>query len=109
MRGKALSLLVCAVICACSETPRHKKGPNYFPTEVHSPGTLARGGMGYLSPREADYFQYLAWPQSYADMKGTFGLANRSTNTADIYLIESSGQEVWVFYEGAQAIGYEVR
>ena len=97
------------MICACSETPQHKKGPNYFPTEVHSPGTLARGGMGYLSPREVEYMGYLAWPQSYADMKGTFGLANRSRETVDIYVIEGSGQEVGVFSEGAQAIGYEVR
>ena len=52
---------------------------------------------------------YLAWPQSYADMKGTFGLANRSRETVDIYVIEGSGQEVGVFSEGAQAIGYEVR
>ncbi|MEM9008748.1 MAG: hypothetical protein AAGE59_35210 [Cyanobacteria bacterium P01_F01_bin.86] len=82
--------------------------PNYFPTEVNGEGVV-RGGMGSLTAAELEVMQGLAWPQTYADMKGTFGVANRSTETVDIYFVESTSYEVWVFYEGDQATGYELR
>ncbi|NER78974.1 MAG: hypothetical protein F6K42_05225 [Leptolyngbya sp. SIO1D8] len=79
--------------------------PDHFPQS----DTVNRGGMGLLTTAELATLQSLAWPQSYLDMKGTFGLANRSTEAADIYLIQGSAQQVWVFYTGRTATGYEVK
>ena len=99
-------LVLCAVISACSEAPSQAPlEPNYFPQS----DSINRGGMGELSSEELETMRWLAWPQAYADMTSTFGLANRSTETKDIYVVEGSGQEVWVFYNGSQATGYEVR
>ena len=65
--------------------------------------------MGYLTAAELEVMQGLAWPQTYADMKGTFGFANRSTDIADIYRLEGSDRAVWVFYDGATATGFEIK
>ena len=93
-------------MAACSEGPL--EGPPQ-PHQSPQPLSINRGGMGYLTPDEANDMQYLAWPQTYADMKGTFGVANRSTRTADIYRVAGSNKEVWVFYDGTTATGFEIK
>ena len=82
--------------------------PNYFPTEANDEG-IVRGGMGYLSITELALMEGLAWPQSYEDMTGTFGRANRSTDIADIYRVDGSDAEVWVYYSGTTATGFEIK
>ena len=99
-------LLTCVAITAC--TPQHCQEPNHYPTDLHEEGII-RGGMGFLTVAELEVMQGLAWPQTYADMKGTFGVANRSTEIVDIYRVEGSEQEVWVHYDGSQATGFEIR
>ena len=93
-------------MASCSTSA--ESGPNYTPTEVYEQGYV-HGGMGVLSPEEAGYMQHLAWPQTYTDMVGTFGLANRSTATADIYRVEGSDAEVWVYYDGVTATSFEIK
>ena len=94
-------------MAACTPQPDVIE-PNYFPTEVNGEGVV-RGGMGSLTAAELEVMQGLAWPQTYDDMTGTFGLANRTTEAADIYRVEGSDIEVWVYYDGKQATGYELR
>ncbi|MDB9529922.1 hypothetical protein PN498_28305 [Oscillatoria sp. CS-180] len=94
-------------MAACTSTPEID-GPNYYPTDLQGQG-IVRGGMGYLSSSEVAFLKGLAWPQSYADMTSTFGRANRSTDTADIYRVEGSDQKVWVYYDGTTATGFEIK
>ncbi|MEO0374484.1 MAG: hypothetical protein AAF329_07575 [Cyanobacteria bacterium P01_A01_bin.17] len=68
-----------------------------------------RGGMGYITPDQAAWLEGLTWPQSYDAMTSTFGLANRSTETADLYIEEGSGREFWVYYDGTTATGFEIK
>lgn len=65
--------------------------------------------MGVLSASELALMEGLAWPQTYEDMTGTFGRANRSTDSADIYRVDGSDAEVWVFYDDNQATGFEIK
>lgn len=100
-------MLAALAIAACTEAPDSIGGPNYFPTEEQGSG-IVRGGQGFLTESEHELLKGLAWPQTYADMKGSFGNAHRSTQSADVYLVESG--EAWVFYdENNMAVGYEFR
>lgn len=69
--------------------------------------TVAYGGAGILSESQAATLRGLAWPQTYSDMKGTFGLPNQRTEAADIYKLVN-GSEIRVIYEGTEATGLEV-
>lgn len=98
----ALLLSNCSTLeTTTASTPQ----PNYYPQS----DSINRGGAGLLTPAEVERIRGLAWPQAYADMVGAFGHANRSTSTTDIYLVEGTGQEVWIFYSGDQATGFSVR
>lgn len=101
--GSATLVLALIYLSGCTEAA--------FAPEVSKQKVevVSRGGSGYLSLQEASYFQWLGWPQTYRDMTGTFGYANRSTRTADIYIISDTGQEVWVYYENTTATGYSIR
>jgi hypothetical protein len=79
--------------------------PNYMPQAE----SINRGGMGYITPEQAAWLEGLNWPQTYDAMRSTFGLANRSTATADIYIEEGSGREFWVYYDGTTATGFEIK
>ncbi|MFE4108411.1 hypothetical protein [Almyronema epifaneia] len=98
-----LGCAIALLMVGCSSLPTAEPDA---PLETPS---ITRSGMGYLTPAEAAYMGELAWPQTYSAMKGTFGVAHRSTDTADVYRVESTNQEVWVFYNGSTAIRYEVR
>ncbi|MDA0268814.1 MAG: hypothetical protein O2890_10770 [Cyanobacteria bacterium] len=96
----AIALLGCSQADWATLTPA--------PTAAEQTGMVAYGGAGQLSPQEWAKLQSLAWPQNYRDMKGTFGFPAWRNESADVYRL-ADGSEVWVFYEGRQATGYELR
>lgn len=93
---------------SCSTASQAQRGPNYIPTEIYGQGYV-RGGMGLLTAAEVEVMKGLAWPQTRADMEGTFGKSHQVLNGTDIYRIEDSGKKVWVFYDGTQAISFEIK
>lgn len=107
------SLIVGAALAAasCAPTPEAipldtPEEPNYFPQSE----SINRGGMGFLTSEEAALLSKgLTWPQTKEAMVNTFGLASRSTATADIYVEEGSGREFWVYYNGTTATGLEIK
>lgn len=64
---------------------------------------------GTLTLNEVAVMEHLAWPQTYGDMKGTFGLPAYRSYRSDIYHVEGSDQQIEVFYDGKQATGYVVK
>lgn len=60
---------------------------------------------GILTDAEWRTLQYLAWPQTKADMLSTFGQPSRIEGTQAIYGIPG-GDAIAILYEGDQATGY---
>lgn len=114
--GEVIALLVGVAIALSSCTAQEiqqaldSNGSNESSdsSEPHQK-ELVRQTLGSLTLDDLAIMDGLAWPQTYPDMTGTFGLAHRSTATADIYRVAGSDAEVWVFYDGATAIGFEMR
>ena len=93
MRGEHLVAIGAIALVGCSHF--EVGSPAYAPPSPE-PQKLVRGGMGVLSRNQADYFKHLAWPQTYSDMKGTFGHAHSSTPTVDVYHIEGGWRSLGV-------------
>ena len=102
--NKLIIVLGVVFLSGCTTQPAY--APNLTSKKVD---VIERGGVGVLSANRAQSIQWLAWPQTYRAMTGTYGYANRSTTTADIYKILGSDQEVWVYYSGAQATGFSIK
>lgn len=83
-----------AISKAISNAPSRPLAP---PVEMKIPGTLTQ--------QEWQTLQYLAWPQTRADMHGTFGPPARVEGNRDIYGIPG-GQAIAIRYQGDQATGY---
>lgn len=85
--------------------------PAYAPTPSYqgefAPGAQRYGVDGQLSQRQYATLKGLAWPQTYDDMKGTFGLPSHRTSTADYYAL-AGDRSIWVvvWYEGKTAVSY---
>ena len=76
--------------------------------QAESVGTAPQdwGNGSALTTEQVNLFAYLAWPQTYTDMVGTFGYPEKRSTTTDYYKTPD-GQWVAVFYNQAnQAIGY---
>ena len=74
-----------------------------------TPGQEDRWGGGLMSWEQFGILQYLAWPQTGADMQGTFGNPAYRMADADYYrLPDGRFAVVWYSFQN-QAIGYAVR
>ena len=102
----ALILLGQLVISSCMDAA-------YAPPLTY-PGSYAPGGQSYgaaggtLSAANANTAQWLAWPQSYDDMIGTFGYPRHRTEFTDYYAIEGTDQWLKIHYSGKTATGYSI-
>lgn len=74
-----------------------------------APGASQYGVKGSISARQFAVLKSLAWPQSYDDMKGSFGFPSHRTEFADYYALEND-DSVWIVvdYQGKNAIGYKM-
>lgn len=70
------------------------------------PGQHPYGVEGSITQDQFTYLQGLAWPQSYEDIKNTFGFPTHRTEEADYYRLEESNTWVVIEYSGDQATGY---
>lgn len=107
MRGKRLVMVSAIALVGCSHfeigSPAHAPRPPPDPTEFGRP-------TRHMTQAKFDILYHLAWPQTQADMQGTFGPPARVEAGAEVYkLVERPDLEIWILYEGTQATGYQVR
>ena len=107
MRKIAIGLASIA-LGGCSSQAATPPPPEPGETIAHLEQSVAYGGAGILTDAQGASLKGLAWPQSYEDMIGTFGLPNQRRAEADIYKL-ANGSEFWVFYEGSKATGLEIK
>ena len=107
MRGKHLVMMGAIALASCSRftVGSLAYAPPLPESEEPSYGRPTR----WLTQQDFDRLYHLAWPQSQADMHGTFGLPARIEAGAEVYKLVESPQEVWIRYEGTQATGYQIR
>ncbi|MGD1909090.1 MAG: hypothetical protein ACFB0C_24305 [Leptolyngbyaceae cyanobacterium] len=105
MRRIAIGLAIG--LMGCTEPPADSLWPDPEETAAQQSDAVVYGGSGHLDASQEATLKGLAWPQTYGDMKGTFGLPNQRTEEADIYKLES-GAEIRGIYEGTEATGFEV-
>ena len=76
--------------------------------QAESVGTAPQewGDGKALTAEQVNLFAYLAWPQTYTDIVGTFGYPEKRSTTTDYYKTPD-GQWIAVFYNQAnEATGY---
>ncbi len=104
MKRLALAVFSAAVI-GCSATPQQPE-PTFETPDYSTPQHY--GVDGELTTEEANYLDGLSYPQTYDDMKNTFGFPAERSSTSDIYEVED-GRRIEVFYDGTEATGHEIR
>ncbi|MBD2259904.1 hypothetical protein [Pseudanabaena sp. FACHB-2040] len=112
--GLAIALLGQLFFAACTEQQMYdllySDGVAIAnPPEIadYAPGGQQYGVKGSLSTRQLAALKGLAWPQSYEDVKGTFGFPSHRTETADYYALQGD-DSIWVVihYSGKTATRY---
>lgn len=112
--GLAIALLGQLFFAACTEQQMYdllySDGVAIAnPPEIadYAPGGQQYGVKGSVTNRQLAVLKGLSWPQSYDDMRGTFGFPLHRDETADYYALEGD-DSVWVVvsYVGKNATGY---
>jgi hypothetical protein len=70
--------------------------------------TVPYGIDGQWSEQDLRDLFYIAFPQTYADMKGRFGFPLCRNERADYYQVEGTTHVIAVDYDGATAIGWRL-
>ena len=108
MKLRSRGLAVVLLFLGACATP----GVETLVAEMETPGTSSLqpyGVDGTLTVEDVLLMQHLSWPQTYDAMKGSFGFPAFRSEAVDVYKIAGREQSIAVFYDGDQAIGYEVR
>lgn len=100
----ALSLMsLTTLVLSCSAS---KPLAATAQAQAEIPSTLEPyGADGTLTTAEVATLQGLAWPQTYADITGTFGFPYARTEAADFFQTPD-GQWAVIYYSGTTATGY---
>lgn len=104
MRFLGLLLAFSAIGCSL-RTVATAERPEPGPTTAEEQGYIAYGGAGHLSAEELVTLEHLGWPQTYTDMKGTFGFPSEIHDAEHVY-IAPDGRRLTITYNGDQATGY---
>jgi hypothetical protein len=113
LSGFAIALAAQVLFTACTEQEIYAllQGESAIANEPapapFAPGAGQYGLKGTMSAQKLNTLKSLAWPQSYEDMKGSFGFPLHRTETADYYALENDAS-VWVVihYSGKSATHY---
>lgn len=106
---QGLALLLALNLNLCSSLPPVSTTADGPPTpQSELDGYIAYGGMGNLTSDELRIVEHLAWPQTYTDLRGTFGVPSERWPSKLIYKL-SDGRELTITMNGNQATGFQIQ